>query len=377
MISVKYITNVRMPTARAQGYAIMKMCEKLSIAGVGIELIIPNRRSNEDISDPFDYYGIKNKFPIKKFKSFDLLGPFEVFGKIFYWIDMLSFLLSVRLNIKKFDEIFYTRDYLIALILPKNSLICLELHDIPSSKYFFVKAIKKIKLFVVLNKYIKNELVGLGVSDDNIIVSHSGVEVSEFDVETTLEYVRRELSLPLNKNIITYTGHFYEWKGVNTIGEVAKIMPENIFLLIGGVEPDLTRFKKKYGDLKNILILPFADRKLIPLYLKASNVLVLPNSAKEKISNNYTSPLKLFEYMASRRPIVAADLPSIREVLNENNCVFAKPDDPEDFKDRIYEVLNNPEHGKNIAEQAFQDVQQYSWENRAKQILEKIKCFQK
>ena len=51
-MKIKYITNVRIPTTRAQGYAIMKMCEEFSLAGIDIELIVPNRRSNEETSDP-------------------------------------------------------------------------------------------------------------------------------------------------------------------------------------------------------------------------------------------------------------------------------------------------------------------------------------
>ena len=184
---IKYITNVRIPTTRAQGYAIMKMCEEFSLAGAGIELIVPNRRSNEQTSDPFEYYGIKNKFSIKKLKSFDLLGPFEAFGKIFYWIDMLSFLFSVRINTKKFDGVYYTRDYLVALILPRKSSIYLELHDMPSSKFIFTKAINNVSKFVVLNKYIKDELISMGIKEDVILVSQSGVDISEYDIKVSKE----------------------------------------------------------------------------------------------------------------------------------------------------------------------------------------------
>lgn len=372
MVKIKYITNVRIPTTRAQGYAVMKMCEEFSMAGANVELVVPNRRSNEKTDDPFLYYGIKNKFPITKLKSFDLLGPFEAFGKLFYWIDMLSFLLSVRFGTKKFDGLFYTRDYLVALVLPKKSFVYLEIHDMPKSKYFFIKALKKIKIFVVLNKYIKDELVGMGVDEKNILVCPSGVEISDFDISINKEDARKKLNLPIDKKIITYTGHFYDWKGVDILALVAKMMPENIFLFIGGVEPDLTHFKNKYNNLENIIILPFMDRKNIPVYLKASDVLVLPNLSKEKISIKYTSPLKMFEYMASKTPIVASDLPSIREVLNSDNCVFAEAGSPESFALAINNLLSNDKLSKDLSSSAFSSVLLYSWGNRAKKILSKI-----
>jgi glycosyltransferase involved in cell wall biosynthesis len=310
----------------------MKMCEEFSLAGVDIELIVPNRRSNEVTSDPFEYYSIKNKFPIKKLWSFDLLGPFEAFGKLFYWIDMLSFLFSVKIHTKSFNGIFYTRDYLVPFFLPQESLICLEVHDLPSSKKIFKRVINRVKLFVVLNNNLRDELVGLGVRQENILVSPSGIDLSFFDIDVTKEEAREKLSLPLDKKIVTYTGHFYKWKGVYTLAEVAKIMPETVFVFIGGVEPDITSFKNEFASLNNIIITPFKKRDTIPLYLKASNVLVLPNSGVEKISNSYTSPLKMFEYMASRVPIVASDLSSIREVLNESNSLLSVPDSVSSFE---------------------------------------------
>lgn len=361
-----------MPTTRAQGYAIMKMCEEFSMAGADIELIVPNRRSNEETSDPFKYYGIKNKFPIKKLWSFDLLGPYEAFGKLFYWIDMLSFLFSVKINTRKFDGVFYTRDYLVALVLPKNNNICLEVHDIPKSKFIFSRILKKIKHYIVLNNYIKNELIALGVKGSEIITSPSGVDLSFFDLPVSKLEAREKISLPLDKKIITYTGHFYGWKGVDTLAEVAKKMPDNIFLFIGGVEPDLSRFRSKYASMTNILVKPFIDRKLIPIFLKASDVLVLPNSSVEKISNNYTSPLKMFEYMASNVPIVASDLPSIKEVLNDRNCVFAKTDNPDSFKDAINMLLRDSLFSKSISNNAFVAAKKYNWQNRAKIILNLI-----
>lgn len=370
---IKYITNVRIPTTRAQGFAIMKMCEEFFKLGINIELIIPNRRSNETTEDPFAYYGIKNKFPIKKLKSIDLLGPFEAFGKLFYWIDMLSFLLSVRLSTKNFDGVFYTRDYLVALVLPKKSFICLELHDTPSYKILFNLTLKKVKKIVVLNSILKRELINIGVKESKIIIAPSGVELNDFDINISKSEAREKLSLPKDKKIIVYSGHLYSWKGVDTLAKTAKLITDSVFVFIGGVEPQISRFRDKYAKYENIIILPFVERELIPIYLKASDVLVLPNSAKDNISKKYTSPLKMFEYMASRRPIVASNLPSLREVLNESNSILANPDDLESFVLAIKKIVYNEELAKNISEKAFNDVQFYSWSNRAKYILDRIK----
>jgi glycosyltransferase involved in cell wall biosynthesis len=81
------------------------------------------------------------------------------------------------------------------------------------------------------------------------------------------------------------------------------------------------------------------------------------------------SPLKLFEYMASQRPIISSDLPSVREILDESNCLFCKPDNHKDLAVKILKLIKDSELSKKIANKAFRDVQKYTWDRRVKKIL--------
>jgi glycosyltransferase involved in cell wall biosynthesis len=247
------------------------------------------------------------------------------------------------------------------------------LHDIPANKFLFRFAIKKPKIFFVLNKYIKNSLIELGVDESIVHIIPSGVDVDTFSNDISKSEARGKLMLPQDKNIVVYTGHFYKWKGVDALLEVAKVMKEKIFVFVGGVEPEITDFKIKSMGVDNIIVIPYVDRSVVSLYLKASDVLVIPNSKYTKISSDYTSPLKLLEYMISGSPIVASDLPSLREVLNEKNSVFATPDDPQSFIVSINKVLTDGMLSESISKQARIDVLPYDWLNRAKKIQDIIK----
>jgi len=80
--------------------------------------------------------------------------------------------------------------------------------------------------------------------------------------------------------------------------------------------------------------------------------------------------LKLFEYMAMQRPIVSSDLPSAREVLDSENCVFFQPDNPKDLAEKIKVVLNDDMLSEKIAKQAYNKVQNYTWQNRVDKIVD-------
>ena len=87
------------------------------------------------------------------------------------------------------------------------------------------------------------------------------------------------------------------------------------------------------------------------------------------MSEKHTSPLKLFEYMASGRPIVASDLLSLREILTEQEAIFFKPDDPLDLALKIKEILVNQSLAEQISQNAREKVQNYTWQNRAHRAL--------
>jgi glycosyltransferase involved in cell wall biosynthesis len=86
-------------------------------------------------------------------------------------------------------------------------------------------------------------------------------------------------------------------------------------------------------------------------------------------SASVASPMKMFEYMAAGRAIITADLPVIREVLNEKNAVFCIPDDVGDWKLGVEKLLTDESRRVELGKQAKEDVQKFAWLARAKKIL--------
>jgi glycosyltransferase involved in cell wall biosynthesis len=88
----------------------------------------------------------------------------------------------------------------------------------------------------------------------------------------------------------------------------------------------------------------------------------------------WMSPLKLFEYMALARPIVASDLPVLREVLRDgDNARLAQPDDAEDWERVIDELLADSEGAAAMGARARNDIEtKYSWRHRARAIAQAL-----
>jgi glycosyltransferase involved in cell wall biosynthesis len=152
-----------------------------------------------------------------------------------------------------------------------------------------------------------------------------------------------------------------------------KELPEHKLTIVGGLppEPDLERTRKLARDLEVLDRVSFRGY-LQPTELdaerQAADVFVVP-LADSTMSRHFTSPLKLFEAMAASRPIVASDLPAIREVLTDNvNALLVPPGDPDALAKAIRRLASDDALGTRIAERSRQDVQQYSWDERGRKI---------
>lgn len=364
-----YIADIRLPTEKAHGIQIMEMCSAFAKNNIKATLIIP-RRLNPIKDDIFAYYDISKNFSIKKLSCLD----FTQLSKISFRLTSISFYISVLIFvIFKNNKFFYTRDEGIALLLHLiGKKVVWEGHT--GNKNILIRLLIRLKIKIIV---ISNGLLELyskmGVPKNNIIVAPDGADIERFDIDITKNEARIKLGLPIDKKIILYTGHLYFLKGVNTLAEAIKTLDNKyLIIFVGGIYKDVINFRKKYSLYKNIIILGHKPFKEIPLYQKAADILVIPNSAKDDVSKLYTSPMKLFGYMASNRPIIASDLPSIREILDESNSFFFIPDDAVSLASAIDYVLRDQAGAQKRADVALEEVRQYSWKNRAQNILKFI-----
>ena len=162
-----------------------------------------------------------------------------------------------------------------------------------------------------------------------------------------------------------------EDKGISDIIEALTQLPGMTFVAVGGGEPDIARYTslaRQKGIDARVMLFPHAPQPVLALYQQAADILLMPFPDTPHY-RNHMSPVKMFEYMASNRPIIASDLPTIREVLNERNAVIVPPGSPESIVRGVKQLIEDPAHGILIAQRAHAEVEQYSWKNRASRVL--------
>jgi len=175
---------------------------------------------------------------------------------------------------------------------------------------------------------------------------------------------------PRNQKII-YVGQLYPWKGTGTLVEAMQYLPDGELHLVGGSEERVQNLREKAEQMgvgRRVRFHGQVSPQEVKVHLADAAVAVLP-LPKDLISASFTSPLKLFEYMAARLPIVASDLPSTREVLCPGvNAILVPPNDPRALGEGIRRLLGDRSMAEGLAQKAYEDVKEFTWDKRAQRI---------
>jgi glycosyltransferase involved in cell wall biosynthesis len=231
------------------------------------------------------------------------------------------------------------------------------------------------KLFALEKRVLKGAAVVIAITQGlaNALKRHFGVE-REFVVIPSATSLPDEVghkNWKLAAGEIAYAGSFYDWKGVDDLIAAGQWLPGFRITLIGGDEKGVSRLRSHIhpggADFSFAGHLTHAE---VLERLKSSCIAVLPNRAGSV--SEFTSPLKLFEYMASGCAVVASDLPVLREILAEDEAAWFQPGDPKGLADAIRRLAGDPVLAKNMGERLAERAKEYSWQARAGRLLQTV-----
>ncbi len=341
------------------------------------------------------FYDISKKVKFHAFKEnlfFSLEGKF--WKKIHFVIDLITnykirYLFDIQKKIAQYIiknnfDFVYARNFRTSYYIIKSGIpIVVETHapNVKNPELKKILALNNYENFKIstISEILKQNFVKQGMFKKNIIVQEDAVDISKFEnIKQSKAELREILKLQQDKKIITYSGSLRKGKGINSLLKIAKELENEkniIFLIVGGPEKEKIFYQKKVQklNLSNILFTGFVLQNKIPLYLKASDILIMLYSFTEKntvMDLNTTSPIKLFEYMASKKPIVVSKIPTIAKIIEHNkHALMIKPDDILEIKENVLLLLNNKDLQNRIANNAFELAKNHTYIKRCKNLL--------
>jgi glycosyltransferase involved in cell wall biosynthesis len=359
-VKLYYITRVNIPSQSAQSIQITAMCKAFFRQKIDFRFISPENTMNIYLEDEFDWERIKL---ITKFKHLEF--AFKSFIKAF----------------KEKPSHVYTRDIVIAYLVSfLNIKVIYESHKEPMSKtaslLMTFLATKNNFFLVTISKALKDFYVeNYSFKDDKLLSCHDGVFLDKYNKlkGTPKKQLRRELNLPIDKVIVMHTGSMYKGNDAMLFESVIDNFKDILFVQVGGSEGDLKKYKEYYKLFNNIIFIPHQSNDILVRYQMSADLLFYALT-KENALWWCTSPLKIFEYMATGITIIASNIGSISEILNDTNSISFSPDESKSIVIGINYFLNNRSLAIKKSQQAFNDVKfNFTWERRAIKILSFIK----
>ena len=370
----RFVMHLRMPTEKAHGLQIGNTMNALAMAGEHVELWVP-KRTNTISGDIFSYYGLSARFPVRYFLVPEALLLTKFIGRFAFGLDALFFLIALLVARTDTESIYYTRSPEVAWLLKKKGArVYYEAHLwVNSKEKLFRYLLHGVDGIIANSEGTKSVFEKNGFLHTTVV--RNGASLEKFAVDMSKHDARKSLELPLEKMLIMYVGSFARWKGVATLyrawANIRAQFPNALLVLVGGEAGELIRFEecRDVGRDAQTLVLPHQRASLIPAYLASADLLILPNEPISEESIRFTSPIKLFEYMASGRPIVVSDMPSMREVLDDSTATFFKAGDHRHLTEVLTALLCNPSDANVRAMKAQKLSKEYSWEKRAERLM--------
>ncbi len=325
-----FVYHGRYPSEKAASLFAAKSAEAFIEEGIEVTLVVPRRLGREK-RDPREFFGLEQDVRTVYLPTLDLYWA-PVIGRYAHVFSYLVFSVSLAMYLlfsaRRTDWTYSNESVplLFATLFFRNT--CYEVHDFPEKNlWMYARLFSRVRVIVATNAWKSGELQKrFGVPAEKIIIEPNAVDLASYDTAPSRAEARTRLKLSRDAKIVVYTGHLYAWKGVDTLAEAASLMPEIEVYIVGGTEQDCAHYKARF-NATNMHFTGYRPHDEMPLWQRAADVLVLPNTATEEMSARYTSPMKLFEYMASGTPVVASKLPSIQEIVGDDRAILVEPDD--------------------------------------------------
>lgn len=420
-MNIVYLSNANVPSRSAQSVHIMKMCRAFAREGHSIELITAGRRSerldptvspgpfrvepprsesagpesgsSNEIPSPWSEYGVEAVFPIHRVRRWSRLP-----GKswLFAWM-------SARKARKLRPDVIYGRNLLaVDAATRAGARTAFESHSPEFARgpaqmrmaRNLAESPNCLRIVVISNALKHAWLEVIPSAAPKLLVARDGADLPDPESETVRRKPEAGSKASPSENdevpagftrvtgpvVVGYLGQLYPGKGMELLDRIIPRCPELMFRIVGGDPDRVKHWRERLKALQNVEFHGHVPQKEVPDWLAGMDIVVAPYSRTVTPRKGgpeigrWMSPLKIFEYMAAGKPIIASDLPVIREILEDGKeALLADPDDPDTWAKALQTLAGDPVRRERLGRAARQKLEaNYTWQQRARHIADSL-----
>lgn len=363
---IAYIAELNLNSKSAYKHQVLKMCDVFSELGFDVNLYIISKSN-------ITFDKIKKDHLLKK--KFKIISLFKKEIELNFFLRLIFFLkLFIKISKKK-NIIIYSRSVLSSLLF---SIIgrqtYLEIHQANSGLTeiffnFFKKKIFKLINFILISQNLNNLFL---LPNDKFIIADDGVDIRDFNY------------IPYNKkseikNSCVYTGSLHKGKGFEFIIKLAKKNKKINFFVYGDTDTAKKKLLKNIKKISNLNMMGYVNYYKIPRILKSHPIILMPYAKKvfgnHKTANlaKFMSPLKMFDYLASKKIIISSKNQNIEKILKNNyNSILCDNLNLNEWSTKIINSMDNEYLKKTLGKNAFITAKKFTWKVRANKIIKFI-----
>ncbi|MBK8616216.1 MAG: glycosyltransferase family 4 protein [Anaerolineales bacterium] len=216
----------------------------------------------------------------------------------------------------------------------------------------------------------RDYIASLGLNRKLVTVIPNGVSASDFSPSP----------LPIRDDrvpVLLYIGTLADWQGLDiVIKALPKILEQRaVRLHIVGrgrsrQRKILSKQIRKLGVEGSVTVQPAIPHHEIPALIADSDICVAPLGLNDRNVTQGACPIKVLEYMAAGRPLLASNMPIVRELVREDmDALLFSPNDPDDLARQVLTLLNDFDLSKRLAESAAERVlSKFTWHESQKKL---------
>lgn len=246
----------------------------------------------------------------------------------------------------------------------------------PMGKAIESRVLRQADRVLVINEKLRDYVLRLGAPAERTQVLRAGIDFRQFSPNNSAEVVRKQYGINKEDLVLFFMGWLYHFSGLKEVAsQLAETKDTNLKLLVvgdGDAYEDLKRIRDKYHLQDSLILTGKKPYQELPAFIATSDVCLLPVYPTEKIMQDIV-PIKMYEYMAMKKPVISTRLPGVMKEFGEDNGVVYV-NRPEDVIAKAIEMVQNGSV-ETLGSKARSFVERYSWEtvtDEFEKILEEV-----